>query len=141
MSAELHEHAAHPAETSHAFDSPEEVAHAKQHAIENIRFFAGFATLILIAVANYEFYGVKSTWIILLLAATRAGLIAFFFAWLFGHFSYVIRTFVFTIFFLLGMIFLSMWDSELPTFGNPISRSSATDQLLFQPKPLPPAKS
>jgi hypothetical protein len=140
MSAELQEHASHAAEAPHAFDSPEEVAHAKKHALENIGFFAGFLTLILIAVANYEYYDVKNTWVILFLAGTRVALIAGFFAWLFGHFSYVIKTFVFAIFFLLGMIFLSMWDSTLPTFGNPISRSSNDDQHLFHPKPMPPAK-
>ncbi|HUB66199.1 MAG TPA: hypothetical protein VL981_01785 [Candidatus Methylacidiphilales bacterium] len=140
MSADLQEHAAHSAETSHAFDSPEEVAHAKEHAFQNIWFFAGFLSLILIAVFNYEFYGVENTWIILLLAASRVALITAFFAWLFRHFSYVLRTFIFAVFFLLGMIFLSMWDSTLPTFGNPILRTGNNDQHLFHPKPLPPAK-
>jgi hypothetical protein len=140
MSAELQEHASHSTEAPHAFDSPEEVAHAKKHALQNIGFFAFFLTLILIAVFNYEFYGVENTWIILLLAATRVALITVFFAWLFGHFSFVIKTFVFAIFFLLGMIFLSMWDSTLPTFGNPILRNGSSDQHLFHPPPMPPAK-
>src|ERR1700683_3188669 len=133
MSAELQEHT-HAAETPHAFDSPEEVAHAKKHALQNIGFFALFFTLILCAVLNYELSGVKNFWMILFLAASRAALITIFFAWLFGHFSYVIKTFVFAIFFLLGMIFLSMWDSTLPTFGNPIARSANPDQSLFHPK-------
>ncbi len=115
------EHTEHDAETPHhAFDSPEEVAHAKQHAVENIYFFIGFFTLILFAVANYEFYGATNIWAILLLAAFRSALIACFFVWLIGHFSLVVRTLVFTIIFFMGMVFLSMWDSTLPHFGNPI---------------------
>ena len=138
MSAELQDHAA---PTSHAFDSPEEVAHARKHARQNFGIFIVFFSLILLAVFNYEFYGVKNIWVILLLAATRVAWIAFFFAWLFGHFSYVIRTFVFTIVFLMGMIFLSMFDSDLPIlWANPIKQNMAPNQTLFQPKPLPPAK-
>jgi hypothetical protein len=140
MSAELHEQAGHAAGSAHAFDSPEEVAHAKKHAIQNIGFFIVFFGLILFSVANYELSGVKNVWLILGFAAARAAWIGVFFAWLFGHFSYVIKTFVFAIFFLLGMIFLSMWDSTLPIFGNPISRSPDAANLLFQPKPVTPPK-
>ncbi|MCE0496542.1 MAG: hypothetical protein LV481_01160 [Methylacidiphilales bacterium] len=137
MSTELQEHAA-PA--AHAFDSPEEVAHAKHHRTENNWVFAFFFILIVCAVVNYEFFGTENLWVILFLAATRVAWIAFFFSLLFRQFSYVIRTFVFAIVFLLGMIFLSMFDSTLPTFGNPIERSANADQSLFHPKPLPPAQ-
>ena len=34
-------------------DSPEEVAHAKEHAVQNIFWFAGFFCLILLAVATW----------------------------------------------------------------------------------------
>ena len=139
MSAELQEHA-HADAVPHAFDSPEEVAHAKHHAVENNWVFAGFFVLIVCAVVNYEFWGVDSLWVILFLAATRVAWIAFFFSLLFRQFSYVVRTFVFAIFFLFGMIFLSMWDSTLPTFGNPIARSAHPDQSLFHPKPATPAQ-
>ena len=121
MSADHTQHAEEAEAPHHAFDSPEEVAHAKEHAIQNIYFFAGFFTLILFAVANYEFNGVTNFWVILLLAALRSLLIAAFFVWLVGHFSLVIRTLVFTVVFFIGMIFLSMWDSTLPHFGNPIA--------------------
>ena len=120
MSADHTDHAADEAPHAHAFDSPEEVAHAKQHAVDNIKFFACFFTLILIAVGCYEFSSAQSVWLILGLAAARAFLITAFFAWLIGHFSFVIRTFVFTILFFSGMVFLSWWDSELPHLGDPI---------------------
>ena len=113
------EHSAPDAHAGAPHDSVEELKHAQRHAVENIYFFAGFFALILIAVASYEFTP-NHLWQILLLAALRAGLIAGFFAWLLSSFSFMVRTIVFTIFFLAGMIFLSMWDSTLPTFGNPI---------------------
>ena len=118
MSAEHTDHAATEAATAH--DPAEEIAHARLHAKENIFWFIGFFCLILVAVANYEFYGVTKLWAILLLAAARSLLIAFFLHWLFSSFSFVFRTLVFTIVFLGGMIFLSWWDSTLPHIGDPI---------------------
>jgi hypothetical protein len=50
----------------------------------------------------------------------RCGLIAYFMSTLFKQFSFVTWTFFFGALFLIGMIFLSMWDSELKHFGNPI---------------------
>ncbi len=127
MSADHTEHAAE-APHGHAFDSPEEVAHAKQHAVDNIKFFAGFFTLILFAVANYELNGLKYMWTIYVLAAMRALLIAIFMNWLFGQFSLIFRTIAFTVFFFGGMVFLSMWDSELPIYGNPIKLPAHYDE-------------
>jgi hypothetical protein len=112
--------AEHAHEQSHAFDSPEEVAHAKLHARQNIFWFIGFFSLVLCAVANYEFYGTTNIYAILGLAAARCLLIAFFMNWLFSSFSLVFRTFLFTVIFLGGMVFLSWWDSTLPHIGNPI---------------------
>lgn len=134
MSADHSEHAAE-APHGHAFDSPEEVAHAKLHAKQNIYFFIGFFTLILFAVANYELMGLKYMWTIYVLAAMRALLIAIFMNWLFGHFSLIFRTIAFTVFFFAGMVFLSMWDSELPIYGNPIKLPPHYDQA-----PEPTAK-
>jgi len=118
MSAEHTDHAEHAA--APAFDSPEEVAHAKQHAWQNIGWFAVFLGLILITVANYEFNSSNNYKVILLLAAIRSLTIAFFLHWLFSSFSFVFRTLTFTIVFLGGMIFLSWWDSTLPHIGDPI---------------------
>ncbi len=109
-----------PHAPAHAFDSPEEVAHAKQHATENLYWFGAFFIIVLFAVANYEFTGVKNTWMILFLAAIRSLAIAFFLNYLFRSFSLVFRTLSFTVFFLAGMIFLSLWDSEVPHIGDPI---------------------
>ncbi len=127
--------AEHAHEQGHAFDSPEEVAHAKEHAIDNMKWFAVFFTIILISVANYELNGLKYMWAIYLLAAIRALTIAFFMNWLFGRFSLVFRTIAFTVFFFAGMVFLSMWDSELPIYGDPIKLPPKYDQA-----PLPTAK-
>jgi drug/metabolite transporter (DMT)-like permease len=122
MSAPHTDHAEDLAHSpQHAFDSPEEVAHAKEHALHNIFFFAGFFSLILLAVAYYEFYSTDNVWIILALAAARSALIAGFLVWLFGHFSFVLRTILFTVFFFGGMVFLSLFDSKMPYFGNPIT--------------------
>ena len=118
MSADHSEHAEPVA--AHAFDSPEEVAHAKHHALQNIYWFIGFFTLILFAVANYELYGTQNVWGFTVLTIARCILIAFFLNWLFHSFSLVFRTLSFTILFLCGMIFLSWWDSTLPHIGDPI---------------------
>jgi hypothetical protein len=143
MSAQAHEHAAptaHDAEAphGHAFDSPEEVAHAKEHRTGNNKIFFVFFVLLLCAVLSYEFFGTDNPYIFFFWAFTRVALIAYFFFWLFHQFSLIVRTFVFTVFFFMGMIWLSMFDSPLPRFGNPISNGSP--QSLFQPKPVPAAK-
>ncbi len=104
----------------HAFDSPEEVAHAKEHAVQNIFWFIGFFCLILCAVATYEFAGTSNWYLIYGLAAARCLLIAFFMNWLFSHFSLIFRTFAFCVIFFIGMVFLSWWDSELKMMGDPI---------------------
>jgi len=59
----------------------------------------------------------------------RSGLIAYFLASLFKDFSFVFRTLAFTAVFFAGMIFLSMWDSQLKGIGNPIKdRADVTSQ-------------
>lgn len=122
MSAPAHDHAEDAEHLPvHAFDSPEEVAHAKHHAIENIFWFIGFFSLVLLAVAYYEFHGTENYAIVLALAAARSLLIASFMFWLFRSFSFIFRTFIFSLIFLIGMIFLSWWDSTLPHLGNPIT--------------------
>jgi uncharacterized membrane protein len=104
-----------------AHDPAEEIAHAKHHAVENIFFFAGFLTLILINVLVYEYNDSLSTWVVLTFVASRALLIAFFFNWLLGSFSLLVRTICFTVFFFGGMVFLSIWDSTIPHYGDPIA--------------------
>ncbi len=139
MSASHSDHSTDAVVAHH--DPAEEIAHAKHHAVQNIFFFAGFFTFILLAVAAYFCYGVTNIWLILGLAAARSLLIAGFFAWLVGHFHFVVRTIVFTFVFFLGMIFLSMWDSTVPIYGNPISRPGGQGQDLFPPSnpPVPAA--
>lgn len=113
--ADIQEHAEH-----HAHSPEEEIAHAKEHARENIFWFIGFFSLILCAVATYEFIGTTNTWLILFWAAARSLLIAFFLNWLFRDFSTIFRTFLFTVVFFAGMVLLSMWGSTLPKIGDPI---------------------
>jgi len=118
MSADHNDHA--ETAPAHAFDSPEEVAHAKDHAWVNIKWFIGFFSLILLAVANYEFYGTENVLGFTVLTIARCLLIAFFLNWLFHSFSLVFRTLAFTIFFFGMMVFLSWWDSTLRDIGDPI---------------------
>src|SRR5208282_3513900 len=108
----------HAAETPSAHDHAAEIAHIKEHAFHNIFWFAGFFSLILVTVANYEFYGTENIWGIVILTAARCILIAFFLNWLFHGFSLVFRTFLMTIFCFGVMIFLSWWDSTLPHIGD-----------------------
>ena len=58
----------------------------------------------------------------LILAAARCGLIIWFLEHLFKDFSFIFRTLAFCLFFLGGMIFLSLWDSEVKpgTIGDPV---------------------
>jgi hypothetical protein len=137
----LHDPAADEARTEHeqAHDHATEVAHAWEHFHENWKFFAGFLSIILLTVfafnvnfgtaplkANMLGYDMNfGSWnlvVELLFAAIRCALIAVFLASLFKSFSFVFRTLCFTAIFLAGMIYLSLWDSEvLPgTVGDPI---------------------
>jgi len=124
MSADHSEHA-----VAHAFDSPEEVAHAKEHALVNIYWFIGFFTLILATVANYYLWSANNYYMILGLAAVRSLTIACFLHWLFSSFSFVFRTLLFTIVFFGGMVFLSWWDSTLPHLGDPIQIPGQSDHV------------
>jgi len=126
---------------SHVSHDPAvELAHAREHFWENLRFFAGlFFPVILLTVIAFTVnfgttphvfhvfgftinLGSNNLIAALILAALRSGCIAYFLAHLFKDFSFVFRTLAFTVFFLGGMIFLSLWDSEvLPGMvGDPI---------------------
>ena len=132
----LHDSAEDLAHTQHEHphDQASEVAHAWHHFHENVRFFACFLSVILLTVFafNINFGSLPlvlnvlglsinlGSWnlvAVLILAAMRCGLIAYFMASMFKPFSFVFRTFVFSAIFLAGMIFLSLWDSEI---GDPI---------------------
>jgi len=117
------DHTDHSEEIPHAHDQATEVAHAWHHFWENARFFACFLSVILLTVfaANVNF-GPRGNAIAIGICATlRSGLIAYFMASLFKGYSLIFRTFFFTVIFFIGMVFLSLWDSPLPTIGNPIS--------------------
>ena len=103
-------------------DHATEVAHAWHHFRGNVKFFACFLGVILLTVLAFNInFGSWNTAVILILAALRSGLIAYFLASLFQNFSFVFRTLAFTAFFLGGMIFLSLWDSQVKGIGNPIT--------------------
>ena len=102
-------------------DHASEVAHAWDHFRENVKFFACFLGVILLTVLAFNInFGSWNTPVTLVLAALRSGLIAYFLASLFKDFSFVFRTLIFTAIFLGGMIFLSLWDSQVRGIGNPI---------------------
>jgi RsiW-degrading membrane proteinase PrsW (M82 family) len=103
-------------------DHDADVAHAWEHFRENLFFFGGlFLPVILLTVIAFSVdFGSWNKPVTYLLAALRSGLIAFFLSTLFKNFSFVFRTLFFTIFFLGGMIFLSLWDSEVHGIGDPI---------------------
>lgn len=109
-------------EIPHAHDQAAEVAHAWEHFWENLRFFIGFLTIILLTVLsfNLNFGHVMNMAVLCVLTVARCSLIAYFMASLFKAYSFLFRTFVFTAFFLAGMVFLSWWDSTLPHLGDPI---------------------
>ena len=113
------DHTDHSEEVPQAHDQAAEVEHAWHHFHENVRFFACFLSIILLTVAafNVNFGSPWNAVAIFFFAAARSGLIAYFMASMFKPFSFVIRTFIFSAIFLAGMIFLSLWDSEL---GDPI---------------------
>jgi caa(3)-type oxidase subunit IV len=105
-----HVHAGH--------DQATEVAHAWEHFDENWKFFACFFGVVLLTVITFYInFGPWNLAVALFMATARCALIAYFMSHLFKGFSFVFRTFIFSAFFLAGMIFLSWWDSEL---GDPI---------------------
>jgi hypothetical protein len=121
----------HSEEAPHAHDQATEVAHAWRHFRENVKFFACFLGVILLTVAawNINFGPTWNTVAIFFFAAARSGLIAYFMASMFKSFSFVTSTFIFCAVFLAGMIFLSLWDSQLRGIGNPIKdRADPTSQ-------------
>jgi hypothetical protein len=103
-----------------AHSHEEEVRHAWHHFRENAYFFAGFLSLVLLAVVQFETAGQTNYYWIFALGAARFGLIGFFMFSLVRPFSLIVATFLFTILFFGGMIYLSMWDSELPHMGDRI---------------------
>jgi hypothetical protein len=129
-----------------AHDHAAEVAHAWTDLRRDIKFFACFLGIILLTVAAFN-VNFGPTWNLraeLFFAAARSALIAFFFLTLIGHFSLIARTFIFTAIFFAGMIFLSLWDSTVPSIGNPIQDHGATplldnggNPILHETKPSP----
>jgi hypothetical protein len=120
-------------------DPAVEVAHAWEHFYENARWFIlCFLPVILLSVLVYVVnFGttpmpVETPWATyhvtgnmiaaLVTAAARCALIAWFLSHLFKDFSFIFRTLAFSLFFLGGMIFLSLWDSDVKPnkVGNPI---------------------
>jgi len=116
------DHTDHSAEAPQAHDQATEVAHAWHHFHENVRFFACFFGVVLLTVIAWSInFGPTGNVIaVFFFAAARSLLIAYFIATMFKQFSFVTRTFIFGAIFLAGMIFLSMWDSELKKIGDPI---------------------
>lgn len=119
MSAEP---ALHSEEAPHVHDQADEVAHAWEHFWQNVRFFACFLGVILLTVVtfNVNFGPTGNVFFVFLTAAMRCGLIAYFMGTLFKQFSFITWTFLFGAIFLAGMIFLSLWDSEVRGIGDPI---------------------
>lgn len=113
------DHTDHSEEVPQAHDQAAEVEHAWHHFHENVRFFACFFGVVLLTVVfwNVNFGPTGNKVAVFFFAAARSLLIAYFMATMFKQFSFVIRTFIFSALFLAGMIFLSLWDSEL---GDPI---------------------
>jgi len=111
----------HPADTdAGVHDHATEVRHAWLHFRENAYFFAGFLSLVLAAVLQFELSPGHNYYWIFGLGALRFGLIGFFMFTLVRPFSLIVATFVFSTVFLAGMVYLSMWDSTLPKVGDPI---------------------
>ena len=135
------DHLEHAEEAPHAAHSPEEeIAHAKQHAKENIYFFAIFFTMMVMAVIIHECTSFSNFWAFTIFAIFRCALIGAFFVWLLGSFPLLVRTFCFTVVFLIGMIFLSIFDSDLPTkWANPIALSEKAKTVnTIRPDPAFP---
>ena len=131
MSADHADTLDHAADAPPAHDLAHEAEHARHHAKDNIKFFAGFFALILCAVGSYELTP-NSTWQIMLLGAGRVALMAGFFVWLIGHFSFVVRTFIFTVLFFGGMVILSIWDSTIPKYGDPMANRTPPPKVKIQ---------
>lgn len=110
------------AEAHETHDLAREIEHAHEHFRENNLWFLGcFLPVILISVAVYSInFGSWNPFWTWTATAIRSFCIALFLQHLFKDFSFVFRTLFFTLFFLGGMIFLSLWDSELRGIGNPI---------------------
>ena len=112
-------------DTEHANPSPadlhdNEVKHAWHHFWENLWFFAGFLSLVLFAVIQFETSSGNNFYWIFALGAARFALIGFFMFTLVRPFSFIVAAFLFTALFFGGMVWLSMWDSMLPHVGDPI---------------------
>jgi hypothetical protein len=114
----IHAHAPH--------DHAAEVKHAWQHFFTDCKFFAVFFAIIVLTVATWSinFGPVGNKIFIGVTAIMRCGLIAYYMLSLFKTFSLVRNTFVFSAIFLMGMIFLSWWDSQLKGIGNPIRNNN-----------------
>ena len=127
----LHDPATDEAHTEHEqpHDHAAEVEHAWHHFWENVRFFACFFGVVLLTVIfwNVNFGPTGNKFWVFFFAAARSLLIAYFMATMFKQFSFVTKTFIFGAIFLAGMIFLSIWDSEL---GDPIK-----DRINVPPPP------
>ena len=119
MSADPSDHS-HDAAAGSGHDLAAEAQHAREHARENNLFFLGFFCLVGIAVLSYEFTANKP-WEIAALAVARCSYIAFFMFMLFRRFNYIFAAFTFTLLFVIGMVFLSWWDSTVPGIGDPIT--------------------
>jgi ABC-type polysaccharide/polyol phosphate export permease len=80
------------------------------------------STPMAINLAGHVFHFTGNLIATLILAAARCALIIWFLEHLFKDFSFVFRTLCYTLFFLGGMIFLSLWDSEVKPgkVGDPI---------------------
>ncbi len=118
------DHSEHAEEVRHAPDQATEVAHAWEHFHENWKFFACFFSIVALTVLTWSInFGPHwNFFFVLLTAAMRCGLIAYFMGTLFKSFTFVTRTFVFCAIFLAGMIWLSLWDSTIKAgyVGDPI---------------------
>ena len=120
-------------------DPAVEIAHAWEHFWDNFRWFTlcFFPVIILtvigfvvnfgttfhsINLAGHVFHFTGNLIAALILAGARCALIAWFLSHLFKDFSFVFRTLAFSLFFLGGMIFLSLWDSNVKPglVGDPI---------------------
>jgi hypothetical protein len=110
----------HHDEAAPAHDPVAEVAHARHHAVENNWFFLAFFSLVGLAVLSYEF-SANSWWAIFFLGFLRFTLIATFLFSLIRRFTFVVAALVFTVLFLGGMVYLSMWSSTLAKVGDPIT--------------------
>jgi lipopolysaccharide export LptBFGC system permease protein LptF len=119
------DHSDHAEEVPPAHDQATEVAHAWQHFFSDCRVFAIFLAVIILTVAtwNINFGPTGNKFFVFFTATLRCGLIAYYLLSLFKTFSLVKNTFIFCALFLIGMIFLSWWDSELKGIGNPIYNS------------------